>query len=73
MNSYRVSFYFDTIEEAESEEQAIEQAEEFFETSLGAGGIKHRASHFSCRADIVTNKSTYTVMDKIISNLKAQK
>lgn len=70
MKSYRVSFYFDTIEEAESEEQAIEQAEEFFEPSLGA--IKHRASHFDCKAEVIPNKVTHTVMDKVMSNLKKE-
>jgi Tfp pilus assembly protein PilN len=71
MNSYRVSFYFDTIEEAESEEQALEQAEEFFETGLV--GIRNMSKHFSSRAEVIPNKVPLTVMDRVMINLKKQK
>lgn len=41
---FRVTFVFDTIEDADTPEQALEQAEEFFEDAKGVGGFKHRAS-----------------------------
>jgi hypothetical protein len=69
MKGYRVSFYFDTIEEADSEEQATEQAREYFYLTMGIEGIEKRASHFGCRADVITNRHTPFIMDKIIKNI----
>lgn len=48
---FRVTFFFDTIEEADTPEQALNQAEEFFDDAKGVGGMRHRASHSQVRIE----------------------
>jgi hypothetical protein len=56
MSMYRITYSFNTKEEAETKEQAIEQANEYFFYPENSVDIQKRAEHFTIKVELFDSK-----------------